>query len=152
MGHLEQTKSLAPASQHEGAPEKELDVSRGESPAVPKSVAASKEQKKKPRRGRKPRVSKPEQPLVVIEGQEPAGEGRQVRGGPGRRGGTRGHVTCHLPPPCGARKLSIAHREAESKPGCFSVNQLLWKIQLTGDTVCTTKHAGCELGQVRPPA
>lgn len=77
---------------------------------------------------------------------------RQVRGGPGRRGGTRGHVTCHLPPPCGARKLSIAHREVESKPGCFSVNQLLWKIQLTGDTVCTTKRAGCELGQVRPPA
>ncbi|XP_039713539.1 PR domain zinc finger protein 15 isoform X5 [Pteropus medius] len=71
LGHLEQTKSLAPASQHEGAPEKEPDVSRGASPSVPKSVGASKEQKK-PRRGRKPRVSKPEQPLVVIEGQEPA--------------------------------------------------------------------------------
>lgn len=83
LGHLEQTKSLAPASQHEGAPEKEPDVSRGASPSVPKSVGASKEQKK-PRRGRKPRVSKPEQPLVVIEGQEPAGEGQQVRGGPGR--------------------------------------------------------------------
>nr|KAF6475750.1 PR/SET domain 15 [Rousettus aegyptiacus] len=72
LGHLEQTKSLAPASQHEGVPEKEPDVSHGESPAAPKSAAASKEQKKKPRRGRKPRVSKPEQPLVVIEGQEPA--------------------------------------------------------------------------------
>ncbi|XP_024905959.1 PR domain zinc finger protein 15 [Pteropus alecto] len=71
LGHLEQTKSLAPASQHEGAPEKEPDVSRGASPSVPKSVGTSKEQKK-PRRGRKPRVSKPEQPLVVIEGQEPA--------------------------------------------------------------------------------
>lgn len=119
-------------------------MSHGESPAAPKSAAASKEQKKKPRRGRKPRVSKPEQPLVVIEGQEPAGEWQQVRGGPGRRG-TRGHVARHLPPPRGARKLSLAHVETESEPGCFPVNQLLWKIQFTGDAVCTTEHAGCDL-------
>lgn len=96
-------------------------------------------------------MSKPEQPLVVIEGQEPAGEWQQVRGGPGRRG-TRGHVARHLPPPRGARKLSLAHVETESEPGCFSVNQLLWKIQFTGDAVCTTERAGCDLGQVRPPA
>lgn len=75
LGHLEQAKSLPPASQHEAAPEKEPDVPRGEPPAVPKSVSATKEQKKKPRRGRKPKASKPEQPLDIIEGKEPAGEG-----------------------------------------------------------------------------
>lgn len=75
MGHLEQAKSLPPTSQHEAAPEKEPDVPRGEPPAVPKSVSATKEHKKKPRRGRKPKVSKPEQPLVIVEGKEPAGEG-----------------------------------------------------------------------------
>uniref|UniRef100_A0ABI7ZBY1 PR/SET domain 15 n=1 Tax=Felis catus TaxID=9685 RepID=A0ABI7ZBY1_FELCA len=72
LGHLEQAKSLPPAGQHEAAPEKEADVPRGEPPAVPKSVGATKEQKKKPRRGRKPKASKPEQPLDIIEGKEPA--------------------------------------------------------------------------------
>ncbi|XP_006109149.2 PR domain zinc finger protein 15-like [Myotis lucifugus] len=76
LGHLEQTKSLPPAGQQEGAPEKEPDGSQGEPPAVPKSVSAAKEQKKKPRRGRKPKASKPEQkpeqPLVIIEDKEPA--------------------------------------------------------------------------------
>lgn len=43
-----------------------------------------------------------------------------------------------------------AHAEAESKPGCFSVNQLLGKIQFTGDTICTAKRAGRELGQGSP--
>ncbi|KAM8906638.1 PR domain zinc finger protein 15 isoform 3-T3 [Lycaon pictus] len=72
LGHLEQAKSLPPASQHEAAPEKEPEVPRGEPPAAPKSVSATKEQKKKPRRGRKPKASKPEQPLDIIEGKEPA--------------------------------------------------------------------------------
>ncbi|EPQ19891.1 PR domain zinc finger protein 15 [Myotis brandtii] len=76
LGHLEQTKSLPPAGQQEGAPEKEPDGSQGEPPAVPKSISAAKEQKKKPRRGRKPKASKPEQkpeqPLVIIEDKEPA--------------------------------------------------------------------------------
>ncbi|KAG8518588.1 PR domain zinc finger protein 15 [Galemys pyrenaicus] len=69
--HLEQAKNLPPAGQHEAATEKEPNVPRPEPPAAPKSVGATKEQKKKPRRGRKPKVSKPEQPLVV-EGKEPA--------------------------------------------------------------------------------
>lgn len=47
----------------------------GEPAEVPKTVSATKEQKKKPRRGRKPKASKPEQPLVIVEGKEPAGEG-----------------------------------------------------------------------------
>ena len=74
MGHLEQSKSGAPAGQQESAPEKEADVPRGEPAEVPKTVSATKEQKKKPRRGRKPKTSKPEQPLVIVEGKEPAGE------------------------------------------------------------------------------
>nr|KAF6383321.1 PR/SET domain 15 [Pipistrellus kuhlii] len=76
LGHLEQTKSLPAASQQEGAPEREPEGPRGEPPAVPKSITSTKEQKKKPRRGRKPRASKPEQkpeqPLVIIEDKEPA--------------------------------------------------------------------------------
>ncbi|XP_020926671.1 PR domain zinc finger protein 15 isoform X2 [Sus scrofa] len=72
LGHLEQTKNVPPASQQESAPEKEAEAPRGEPPAVPKSVSAAKEQKKKPRRGRKPKASKPEQPLVIVEGEEPA--------------------------------------------------------------------------------
>uniref|UniRef100_A0A8C0HWD2 PR domain zinc finger protein 15 n=2 Tax=Balaenoptera musculus TaxID=9771 RepID=A0A8C0HWD2_BALMU len=71
-GHLEQSKSVPPAGQQDPAAEKEADVPRGEPPAVPKSVSAAKEQKKKPRRGRKPKASKPEQPLVIVEGKEPA--------------------------------------------------------------------------------
>ena len=72
---VEQSKSGAPAGQQESAPEKEADVPRGEPAEVPKTVSATKEQKKKPRRGRKPKASKPEQPLVIVEGKEPAGEG-----------------------------------------------------------------------------
>ena len=75
MGHLEQSKSGGLAGQQESAPEKEADVPRGEPAEVPKTVTATKEQKKKPRRGRKPKASKPEQPLVMVEGKEPAGEG-----------------------------------------------------------------------------
>uniref|UniRef100_F6PL82 PR domain zinc finger protein 15 n=2 Tax=Equus caballus TaxID=9796 RepID=F6PL82_HORSE len=78
VGHLEQAKSLPPTSQHEAAPEKEPDVPRGEPPAVPKSVSATKEHKKKPRRGRKPKVSKPEQPLVIVEGKEPADQVAEI--------------------------------------------------------------------------
>ncbi|XP_054180724.1 PR domain zinc finger protein 15 isoform X7 [Homo sapiens] len=73
LGHLEQAKSLPPGSQSEAAaPEKEQDTPRGEPPAVPESEnVATKEQKKKPRRGRKPKVSKAEQPLVIVEDKEP---------------------------------------------------------------------------------
>uniref|UniRef100_G1QKN8 PR domain zinc finger protein 15 n=1 Tax=Nomascus leucogenys TaxID=61853 RepID=G1QKN8_NOMLE len=72
LGHLEQAKSLPPGSQSEAAaPEKEQDTPRGEPPAVPENVA-TKEQKKKPRRGRKPKTSKAEQPLVIVEDKEPA--------------------------------------------------------------------------------
>nr|XP_035138695.1 PR domain zinc finger protein 15 isoform X3 [Callithrix jacchus] len=74
LGHLEQAKSLPPGSQSEAvAPEKEQDAPRGEIPAVPESQnIATKEQKKKPRRGRKPKASKTEQPLVTVEDKEPA--------------------------------------------------------------------------------
>uniref|UniRef100_A0A8C2XZ89 PR/SET domain 15 n=1 Tax=Capra hircus TaxID=9925 RepID=A0A8C2XZ89_CAPHI len=47
LGHLEQSKSGAPAGQQESAPEKEADVPRGEPAEVPKTVSATKEQKKK---------------------------------------------------------------------------------------------------------
>uniref|UniRef100_A0A2K6S5T7 PR domain zinc finger protein 15 n=1 Tax=Saimiri boliviensis boliviensis TaxID=39432 RepID=A0A2K6S5T7_SAIBB len=74
LGHLEQAKSLPPGSQSEAAaPEKEQDAPRGEIPAVPESQnVATKEQKKKPRRGRKPKASKTEQPLVTVEDKEPS--------------------------------------------------------------------------------
>lgn len=80
LGHLEQSRSVPPAGQQDSEAEKEADVPRGEPPAVPKSVSAAKEQKKKPRRGRKPKASKPEQPLVIVEGEEPAGEGEGPAG------------------------------------------------------------------------
>ena len=111
LGHLEQSKSVPPAGQQDPAAEKEADVPRGEPPAVPKSVSAAKEQKKKPRRGRKPKASKPEQPLVIVEGKEPAGEA-----GPG--GGARrrcwswgssegnGEGPEAMFPPCRVAKLS----------------------------------------------
>ncbi|XP_047420360.1 PR domain zinc finger protein 15 isoform X1 [Sciurus carolinensis] len=76
LGHLEQAKSLPAGSQHEAAPEKEPEPPRGQPPGVPESASvqsrATKEQKKKPRRGRKPKASKPEQPLVIVEDKEPA--------------------------------------------------------------------------------
>ncbi|XP_069331036.1 PR domain zinc finger protein 15 [Eulemur rufifrons] len=74
LGHLEQAKSLAPGGQSEVSPEKEPEAPRGDPPAVPgnESTGATKEQKKKPRRGRKPKASKPEQPLVIVEDKEPA--------------------------------------------------------------------------------
>uniref|UniRef100_A0A8I5NKD1 PR domain zinc finger protein 15 n=1 Tax=Papio anubis TaxID=9555 RepID=A0A8I5NKD1_PAPAN len=74
LGHLEQAKSLPPGSQSEAAaPEKEQDTPRGEPPAVPENEnVAPKEQKKKPRRGRKPKASKAEQPLVIVEDKEPS--------------------------------------------------------------------------------
>ncbi|XP_037597992.1 PR domain zinc finger protein 15 isoform X5 [Cebus imitator] len=74
LGHLEQAKSLPPGSQSEAAvPEKEQDAPRGEIPTVPESQnVATKEQKKKPRRGRKPKASKTEQPLATVEDKEPS--------------------------------------------------------------------------------
>lgn len=71
-------------------PEKEPSTPRGEPPVAPEGAGAPKEQQKKPRRGRKPRVSKPEQPLVIVEDKEPAGEGLA-------QGTCRGvGGTCHL--------------------------------------------------------
>uniref|UniRef100_A0A2K6FCZ7 PR domain zinc finger protein 15 n=2 Tax=Propithecus coquereli TaxID=379532 RepID=A0A2K6FCZ7_PROCO len=74
LAHLEQAKSLAPGNPSEVSPEKEPEAPRGDPPAVPgnESVGATKEQKKKPRRGRKPKASKTEQPLVIVEDKEPA--------------------------------------------------------------------------------
>lgn len=80
LGHLEQTKSLpAGGQQHEAASEKEPDTPRREPPTVAESKSiqndvATKEPKKKPRRGRKPKASKVEQPLVIIKDKEPTGE------------------------------------------------------------------------------
>lgn len=80
LGHLEQAKSLpAGGQQHEAASEKELDAPRRELPTAAESksiqsVVATKEPKKKPRRGRKPKASKVEQPLVIIKEKEPSGK------------------------------------------------------------------------------
>lgn len=80
LGHLEQAKSLpAGGQQHEAASEKEPEAPRREPPATAESksiqsVVATKEPKKKPRRGRKPKPSKAEQPLVIIKDKEPSGE------------------------------------------------------------------------------
>ncbi|KAM5281000.1 PR domain zinc finger protein 15 isoform 2-T2 [Ctenodactylus gundi] len=79
--HLAQAKGLPPGSQPEAASQKESEVPRGEPPATPvpvpegaraDSTGTTKEQKKKPRRGRKPKASRPEQPLVIAEDKEPA--------------------------------------------------------------------------------
>ncbi|XP_063080636.1 PR domain zinc finger protein 15 isoform X2 [Cavia porcellus] len=81
LGHLEHGKGLPPGSQPEAAaePEKEPSAPCGEPPTAPESTTAAaessgppKEQRKKPRRGRKPKGSKPQQPLVISEGKEPA--------------------------------------------------------------------------------
>uniref|UniRef100_A0A8C2RWL2 PR/SET domain 15 n=1 Tax=Capra hircus TaxID=9925 RepID=A0A8C2RWL2_CAPHI len=56
LGHLEQSKSGAPAGQQESAPEKEADVPRGEPAEVPKTVSATKEQKKKTFRSPQPPI------------------------------------------------------------------------------------------------
>lgn len=80
MSHLEQAKSLpAGGQQHEAASEKEPDAPRMEPPTAAESksiqsVVVTKEPKKKPRRGRKPKASKVEQPLVIIKDKEPVGE------------------------------------------------------------------------------
>uniref|UniRef100_A0A8C5KUB0 PR domain containing 15 n=1 Tax=Jaculus jaculus TaxID=51337 RepID=A0A8C5KUB0_JACJA len=77
LSHLEQAKSLPAGGQHEAAPEKEPDAPQGEPPAAAESgsgqgVRATKEPKQKPRRGRKPKASKAEQPLVIVEDKAPA--------------------------------------------------------------------------------
>uniref|UniRef100_D6RIL7 PR domain containing 15 n=1 Tax=Mus musculus TaxID=10090 RepID=D6RIL7_MOUSE len=78
LGHLEQAKSLpAGGQQHEAASEKEPDAPRMEPPTAAESksiqsVMVTKEPKKKPRRGRKPKASKVEQPLVIIKDKEPS--------------------------------------------------------------------------------
>lgn len=78
MSHLEQAKSLpAGGQQHEATSEKEPDAPRMEPPTATenKSIQSiTKEPKKKPRRGRKPKASKVEQPLVIIKDKEPVGE------------------------------------------------------------------------------
>ncbi|EDM10977.1 PR domain containing 15 (predicted) [Rattus norvegicus] len=78
LGHLEQSKSLpAGGQQQEAASEKEPDAPRMEPPTAVESksmqsATVTKEPKKKPRRGRKPKASKVEQPLVIIKDKEPA--------------------------------------------------------------------------------
>ncbi|XP_062060806.1 PR domain zinc finger protein 15 isoform X1 [Lepus europaeus] len=71
LGHLEHTKSLPPGSQSEAATEKEPEAPRGEPAAVPEGRSA-KEPKRKPRRGRKPKAARTEQPLGLTEDKEPA--------------------------------------------------------------------------------
>ncbi|XP_010634904.1 PR domain zinc finger protein 15 [Fukomys damarensis] len=74
LGHLEHAKGLPAGSQQEAsaAPTKEPSAPQGEPPTTAETAGATKEQKKKPRRGRKPRASKPERPLVTVEDEEPA--------------------------------------------------------------------------------
>ncbi|XP_012926817.1 PR domain zinc finger protein 15 isoform X1 [Heterocephalus glaber] len=80
LAHLEHAKGLPAGSQQEAAaaPEKEPSAPHGEPPAAPESAGATKEQKKKPRRGRKPKASKPEQPLVIVEDKEPTGQVAEI--------------------------------------------------------------------------
>ncbi|XP_054983656.1 PR domain zinc finger protein 15 isoform X2 [Sorex araneus] len=69
LGHLEQAKTLPPASQPTASAEKGPEGPPGEPPPAPKGTGSPKEQKKKPRRGRKPKGSKSEQPLAIVEEQ-----------------------------------------------------------------------------------
>uniref|UniRef100_A0A8C3YJB8 PR domain zinc finger protein 15 n=1 Tax=Catagonus wagneri TaxID=51154 RepID=A0A8C3YJB8_9CETA len=138
LGHLEQAKNVPPATgQQESAPEKEADVPRGEAPAVPKSVSATKEQKKKPRRGRKPKASKPEQPLVIVEGKEPAGEAAP---------------TCWLlpqdqPPPAGPSPRTSPHLLAPP-PGPASPGPSGWESPDAAGGVCRGEGLGVAGGEI----
>ncbi|XP_049730879.1 PR domain zinc finger protein 15 isoform X3 [Loxodonta africana] len=72
LTHLEQAKGAPPPSQSEATPEKEPEAPQGEPPTGPQTVSATKELKKKPRRGRKPKAPRTEQPLVIVEDKDPA--------------------------------------------------------------------------------
>lgn len=72
---MEQAKGAPPPSQSEATPEKEPEAPQGEPPTGPQTVSATKELKKKPRRGRKPKAPRTEQPLVIMEDKDPAGKG-----------------------------------------------------------------------------
>ncbi|XP_068930974.1 PR domain zinc finger protein 15 isoform X4 [Petaurus breviceps papuanus] len=72
LSHLEQIKGMPPASHNEIAPDKEIEVLPKDIPVVSESGSANREPKKKSRRGKKSKISKGEQPLVIIEEKEPA--------------------------------------------------------------------------------
>ncbi|XP_072470847.1 PR domain zinc finger protein 15 isoform X1 [Notamacropus eugenii] len=71
LSHLEQIKGMPPASHNEIAADKEIEILSKDTPVVSESGSANREPKKKPRRGKKPKTSKGEPPLVIIEDKEP---------------------------------------------------------------------------------
>ncbi|XP_074156577.1 PR domain zinc finger protein 15 isoform X1 [Sminthopsis crassicaudata] len=72
LSHLEQIKGIPPTSHNEITPDKEIEVLPKDTPVVFESGSANREPKKKPRRSKKSKTSKNEQPLVIIEEKEPA--------------------------------------------------------------------------------
>lgn len=151
LGHLEQAKGLPPAGQHEVTPEKELEAPQGKPPSVPNSVSATKEQKKKPRRGRKPKALRPEQPLDIVEDKEPAGEGwswevSREGAGPGRwvpgkvEGPKAGHITSLLGRELNVGRLCQGRAKLLSFSVCWLFEHMSWSMQ--------AGHAGttCQAG------
>ncbi|XP_038616531.1 PR domain zinc finger protein 15 [Tachyglossus aculeatus] len=71
LSHLEQAKGTPTNNQNDVSPEKEPELPPEDTPVVPEGISTNREPKKKPRRGRKPKASKPEPPLIIIDDKEP---------------------------------------------------------------------------------
>ncbi|XP_056653035.1 PR domain zinc finger protein 15 isoform X2 [Monodelphis domestica] len=72
LGALEHVRGLPPGSHKEGSPEKEVEAPPKDAPAVCESGSGSREPKRKPRRGKKCRSAKGEQPVIIAEEKEAA--------------------------------------------------------------------------------
>ncbi|XP_034971097.1 PR domain zinc finger protein 15 isoform X3 [Zootoca vivipara] len=72
--HLEQAKGAPQSNQNDAVPEKVMEAPPADQPVARESANTSVEGKRKPRRGRKPKVARPETPIVIVDNKDSSEE------------------------------------------------------------------------------
>ena len=74
LSHLEEAKGAPQSNQNDAIPEKGVEVPPADQPTTCESANTSTDVKRKSRRGRRPKVSTTETPLVVVDDKDSSGE------------------------------------------------------------------------------
>ncbi|XP_028583081.2 PR domain zinc finger protein 15 isoform X1 [Podarcis muralis] len=72
--HLEQAKGAPQSNQKDAVAEKVMEAPTADPPVARESANTAVEGKRKPRRGRKPKVARPETPIVIVDNKESSEE------------------------------------------------------------------------------
>lgn len=74
LSHLEQAKGAPQGNQNDALPEKAVEAHPSNQPVICENTNIKADMKRKPQRGRKPKVAKGEAQLVIVDDKDHSGE------------------------------------------------------------------------------